>query len=252
MEVARAKTVESEHQRGNAEALQLALLPKGLQAPPGCEVATRYWPAERDTLVGGDFYDAFAIDEHRWGLTIGDVCGHGIGAAALTGVVRHTLRSAARYSFSPADMLRSVHVAIAEHDPSMFCTACLIIVMPDASGGAELITTLGGHPHPLLSGAAGVTELGSPGTLLGQLTPEFRVSTAVAAPGDTLVLYTDGLTDLPGDAAVPVDEIRATLSARRDASPDEVADAIHDLKQRRSPDGSRDDTALLVVRFGGS
>ena len=82
-----------DEQRHIAETLQLGLLPQHLVGPEGVSVAARYWPAGSANLIGGDFYDLFAVDDDRWGLAIGDVCGKGIEAAALTGLARHTLRA---------------------------------------------------------------------------------------------------------------------------------------------------------------
>ena len=83
-------------QRHIAETLQMSLLPDTLDAPAGVSVAARYWPAGSANLIGGDFYDMFHVDGDRWAFAIGDVCGKGIEAAALTGLARHTLRTAAR------------------------------------------------------------------------------------------------------------------------------------------------------------
>ena len=85
-----------DEQRHIAETLQLSLLPQVLEPPPGGHVTARYWPAGEASLIGGDFYDAFRVDADRWGVVIGDVCGKGIDAAAITGLVRHTVRAAAR------------------------------------------------------------------------------------------------------------------------------------------------------------
>jgi serine phosphatase RsbU (regulator of sigma subunit) len=246
------ETVHVYHeQRDIAETLQLALLPQHLRSPPGSELATRYWPAVSAHLIGGDFYDVFQIDRHRWALVIGDVCGHGFSAAALTGLIRHTLRSAARFSYSPAEMLRSIHAAVVEHDPNTFCTVCLIVFMPDRSGGGELIVALGGHPQPLLRRRQGeVSAIGTPGTLLGMVEPDLVVTSTVVEPGDTLVLYTDGLTDAPGEHGVPLSEIESTVASKGDLDVGELADSIRALQRARLPEGTSDDTALLVIRFG--
>jgi len=117
-----------DEQRHIAETLQLSLLPQVLVPPPGGHVTARYWPAGEASLIGGDFYDAFRVDENRWAVVIGDVCGKGIDAAAITGLVRHTVRAAARNATSPADVLRDVHRALSDHQPSTFCTVCFFYV----------------------------------------------------------------------------------------------------------------------------
>ncbi len=130
-----------DEQRHIAETLQLSLLPQQLEPPPGGDIAARYWPAGEASLIGGDFYDAFRVDERRWGVAIGDVCGKGIDAAAITGLVRHTMRAAARSETSPAAVLGTIHQALLDHQPSTFCTVCFLYIergrrrSPDADGG---------------------------------------------------------------------------------------------------------------------
>lgn len=243
----------SREQRDIAETLQLALLPQRLTPPPGCEVAVRYWPAGSASLIGGDFYDVFSPDSRRWVITIGDVCGHGISAAALTGLVRHTLRGSSPHTDSPADILRTIHGAIRDHDPTTFCTVCVAIFTPAASGsGGDLVVSLGGHPAPLLRRRDGsVTEVGRTGTLLGMVEPTVHDTHLPIHAGDTLVLYTDGLTDAPGDQGVPLVEVESYLHQAGGLEVGPLADGIRTLKRRRRPLlGSNDDTALVVVRFG--
>ncbi|MET0578208.1 MAG: PP2C family protein-serine/threonine phosphatase [Ilumatobacteraceae bacterium] len=239
-------------QRDIAETLQLSLLPQRLTPPPGAVLASRYWPAGSANLIGGDFYDAFRIDDGRWGIVIGDVCGKGIEAASLTGLVRHTIRATSRTTQSPATVLHEVHAAVAEHEPATFCTVCFIIYTPGPGGpsaGGTLTVALGGHPAPLLGRDGAVHEIGRPGTILGMVEPTV-VDTAVdVGPGDTLVMYTDGLTDAPDDQAVPISEVEYLLCDGVPRDVEELADAIRRCKRRRRPSGSSDDTAVLVLRF---
>ncbi|MET0325785.1 MAG: PP2C family protein-serine/threonine phosphatase [Ilumatobacteraceae bacterium] len=242
-------------QRDIAETLQLSLLPERLTPPPGAALASRYWPAGSANLIGGDFYDAFRIDEGRWGIVIGDVCGKGIEAASLTGLVRHTIRAASRTTPSPATVLHEVHAAVAEHEPATFCTVCFIIYTPggpDPAAGGTLAVALGGHPAPLLGRAGSVSEIGRPGTILGMVPPTLVDTSVVVEPGDTLVLYTDGLTDAPDDQAVPITEVEDLLCDGVERDVEELADAIRRCKRRRRPSGSSDDTAVLVLRFDAS
>lgn len=240
-----------DEQRHIAETLQLSLLPQELVPPPGGDVAARYWPAGDVSLIGGDFYDAFPVDEHRWGVVIGDVCGKGIDAAAITGLARHTLRAAARPATSPSDVLRELHRALQTHEPATFCTVCFLYITVDDDGRQTLTLALGGHPPPLLRRTDGhVEEVGVPGTLLGLIEPRLVDVTVQVEPGDTLVLYTDGLTDAPQDQAVPLDELIELLETQGGEPVSLLADSIRPLKRRRRPRGSFDDTAILVVRFG--
>jgi serine phosphatase RsbU (regulator of sigma subunit) len=239
-----------DEQRHIAETLQLGLLPQHFDAPEGVAVAARYWPAGSANLIGGDFYDMFAVVEDRWGIAIGDVCGKGIEAAALTGLARHTLRAAARNSSSPTDVLQAVHHALHEHRPATFCTACFAFMSPLDDGAYRIELSLGGHPQPLLRHRDGSVEaVGTMGMLLGMLEPTLSTTVIDVVPGDTLVMYTDGLTDAPADKAVSVDELAALLESAGDQPIEQLADSIRALKRGRRPQGSDDDTALLIVRF---
>jgi serine phosphatase RsbU (regulator of sigma subunit) len=239
-----------ERERHVALTLQLGLLPRSLTAPPGTELATRYWPAGSADLVGGDFYDVFRIDDHRWGVAIGDVCGKGVEAATTTSLLRHSLRTATRFSSSPSEALLAIRLALDDFDPTTFCTICYIVVEFDGRSGAELTVALGGHPQPLLARRSGLVEaLGTPGTVVGLVEPGFTDVTVEVQQGDTLFLYTDGLTDAPGEEGVPIDEVETLLTEHRASDLDTLADLIRTLKRRRRPRGSHDDTAVILLRF---
>ena len=239
-------------QRHIAETLQLGLLPQHLDAPIGVSVAARYWPAGSANLIGGDFYDMFAVAADRWALAIGDVCGKGIEAAALTGLARHTLRAAARNASSATEVLQAVHYALHEHRPATFCTACFAFMSPLDDGSFRIELSLGGHPQPLLRHRDGrVESVGTLGMLLGMMTPTLSTTVVDIAPGDTLVLYTDGLTDAPAEKAVSVGELVTLLELEGGQPVEQLADTIRVLKRGRRPLGSDDDTALLIVRLDG-
>jgi hypothetical protein len=225
--------VKHEQQRSIAETLQLGLLPQLLAVPPNTDVATRYWPAGTAQLIGGDFWDVFPITDDVWGVLIGDVCGKGIEAAALTGLVRHTVRTASRLGAEPSDVLRAVHVAMTEHRPPTFCTVCFITYRPDSSerSGGEIVVSLGGHPQPLLVRGGDVSPVGRFGTVLGMIEPSVHEVRARVEAGDTLVLFTDGLTDAPGDQAVPLGELEGLLRRSSSNSVESLADDIRVLKR---------------------
>jgi serine phosphatase RsbU (regulator of sigma subunit) len=119
-------------------------------------------------------------------------------------------------------------------------------------GSQSLDLALGGHPPPVLRRTGGaVQEIGEPGSLLGIFEPVLVDTVVPVVPGDTLVLYTDGLTDAPPDQAVPIEELFELLAGDEGADPVELlADGIRPLKRRRRPRGSADDTAIVVLRFG--
>ena len=245
--------LKHDEQRSIAETLQLGLLPQLLDVPPHTQIASRYWPAGDAQLIGGDFWDVFRIDERRWGLLIGDVCGKGMEAAVMTSLVRYTARAAAHLGASPADVLRSIHTAVNQHHPPTFCTVCFAMYEADGPADARghVVVSLGGHPRPLHIRDGGTEPVGRFGTILGMIEPSLSEDVIPIADGDTLVMFTDGLTDAPGDQAVPVAELEELFRCAGD-DVEVLADDIRMLKRRRRPSGSADDTALLVVRFGTS
>ena len=174
-----------------ARTLQTSLLPPHLPRVPGATLAAAFHPATQGLEVGGDFYDVFATGEGQWYLVIGDVCGKGAEAAAVTALARYTLRTAAARRRSPAAILRWVGEAMLDQDAARgrFCTiACAHIDLTRTP--ARVTVSSGGHPLPVLRRADGSVEtLGTHGTLLGMLPdPELQDRSTDLRPGDTLVL----------------------------------------------------------------
>ena len=181
-------------QARTARTLQESLLPPRLPDMPGLDVSARYRPAAR---VGGDFFDAFALRDGGWALGIGDVCGKGAEAAAVTALARHTIRAAARYEDTPSGTLRALNEAIlADHQDMRFCTAALA-ALRRTPAGAELVCAGGGHPPPVILRADGVALAACrPGTVLGVVAdPALDDATTALGPGDAVLFYTDGLTE---------------------------------------------------------
>jgi serine phosphatase RsbU (regulator of sigma subunit) len=238
-------------QHARSTTLQRSLVPRRLSVPDGFEVAVRYWPAAAGDEVGGDFYDVFALDDGCWGVTIGDVCGKGIDAAALTALTRHTIRAGARHLDSPAAVLRWTHEAIAADGADTYVTVCFGFLRASRDGWT-LDLALGGHPPPLVLRSSGAVEpLGREGTVLGLVEPRLETSHHALGAGDTLLLYTDGLTDAPGGRALRDDEVRDVLAAITSASAEDVAERFDASIRARRPSGGADDTALLVMRVPG-
>jgi PAS domain S-box-containing protein len=241
----------TEHQRRIATTLQASLLPDSLPQIPGLEVAVRYWAAGEGTEVGGDFYDVFDLDD-GWAVVIGDVCGSGPEAASLTGLVRHTIRALAWQNAPHDEVLRQVNNAVLRSGRATFCTA-LFATVTRTSGGFLLEMASGGHPLPILHRGDGRTEtVGRPGTLLGAY-PDPRsstVSTKIAA-GDTVVLYTDGITDVRPPHDLSTDalmEIVARVSEAADSATDVVRQLGHELSAILPIAKRNDDIAILVLR----
>jgi hypothetical protein len=182
-----------EQHREIASTLQAALLPPRLPEIDGIGLAVRYWPAGAVTIVGGDFYDVFPLGGERWAIVIGDVCGSGPNAAAVTAIARHTMRAAAMHGAAGADALDWTNLALHAGNRDLFCTAVFSTV-ERTLGGWRFTSTAAGHPLPLLARADGeVSTVGELGSLLGVL-PELELGTASVElrPGDTLIFYTDG------------------------------------------------------------
>jgi serine phosphatase RsbU (regulator of sigma subunit) len=214
-------------------------------------VHTGYWPADRDHEISGDFYDVFRVDDRRWAVAIGDVCGHGVDAAALTGLTRHTIRAAARHLRSPAEVLRWTHEALAAESGTTYVTVCFAFIDVRDDDTFEMRVSLGGHPRPALWHAGTVRFVGTPGTLLGLVEPTLSSEAVTLEAGDVLVLYTDGVTDAaeaPLDEAALGDVIAATL---HDHDVDDAPEALRAEVRRRRPGGSDDDSAVLLIHAVG-
>lgn len=180
-----------------AHLLQRALLPESLPEIPGADVRALYAAAGELNEVGGDFYDVFDYDSDRWMLVVGDVCGKGPRAAGVTALARHTLRAAAISSQSPKQMLQTLHRALRHQPPGAdLCTVCLVM-LAHAPEHAKLTIALAGHLPPLLIDKSGAPrQVGRPGTILGVIDPiVIHEVQAELHPGDTLLLYTDGVAE---------------------------------------------------------
>jgi sigma-B regulation protein RsbU (phosphoserine phosphatase) len=207
--------------------------------------------------VGGDFYDLFPLGQDRWGLFLGDVCGKGARAAAITSMIRYTLRAAAAYDGDPATVLSTLNAAIYQEygrDSQHFCTAIFGLLAPRGPGFTVTLAN-GGHPAPLLiraDGAAGYQPL--PGGMLVGVLPgtSFTATTIVLAPGDTMVLYTDGLTEArtaerrPGERRYGDEALRAFAAGLGPTTAPAAVAAITGLLDELG-DGLDDDTAILAL-----
>jgi PAS domain S-box-containing protein len=183
-----------EHLAHIARTLQSSLLPPALPDVEGYDLSAVFRAMGAGFDVGGDFYDVFALERDRWMLTLGDVCGKGSDAAALTALARYTLRAAAMQDADPSTVLSVLNEAVHRHDPDRFCTVVCAVLDPP-SGSVEL--SLGGHPPPLVARASGRVEpVGTPNPLLGPA-PHWQgtVSRFTLESGDTLLLYSDGVTE---------------------------------------------------------
>ncbi len=237
-----------------AETLQRTLLPPSLPQIEGIEVAGVYHAAGDGTIVGGDFYDVFEISDGAWGVVLGDVCGKGAAAAVDTALSRYTVRASAIRTRSPRRVLSDLHHAMERSDTHGFCTAVYLRVRqrPD---GVRLSVSVGGHHLPLIVGANGsVEEFGTPGALLGMLgPPRLHDDHRLLAPGETLVLFTDGVLEARrGDDFFGEDRVTAILERSTSRSVHEVASTLADAAIDFQDGHARDDIAVLVLRAAPS
>jgi len=228
-----------------ASTLQRSLLPPILPDVPGLKIDAHYHAASPEE-VGGDFYDVFPLADGRWAFFLGDVCGKGAAAAAVTSLTRYTLRSAAVYDPDPVVVLGNLNsVLVQEHE---VCTGTVVFgVLARDGDGFEVVLASGGHPPALLLERSGSAEyLHTPGGQLVGILPAARFATASVrlAPGDTLLLYSDGLTEARVDASRNRFEEEGLL--RFASSPGPVVDALRELLTEFG-DGVDDDVALLAL-----
>jgi serine phosphatase RsbU (regulator of sigma subunit) len=240
----------SERSRHVSATLQRALLPPSLPPIGGVDVAVGYWPAGVGVEAGGDFYDIFTISPSAWSIVIGDVCGRGPDAAALTGIARHTTRAAARHGQGHREVLDWVNEAMRLSNRDRFCTA-VYATLEEAEGGWRFTSCAAGHPRPIVVRSDGSAELlGEPGTLLGVFTDiTVRPETTDLASGDVVVLYTDGLTDLPPPNNRTERDIVDLVRGLPRTGAAGVADAIRAFVSGSVGDEQMDDVALVVLQI---
>jgi serine phosphatase RsbU (regulator of sigma subunit) len=234
-----------------ARVLQESLLPPRLPGIDGLSLAARYVPGSG--MVGGDFYDVFAVHEGVHGVAIGDVQGKDARAAAMTSVVRHTLRTTALQRSDPSDALSFVNqVVLQEQVPGdpRFASAAFALLHAGEEGWEVRLSSAGHPPALVVRAAGGVEECHAPGLLLGIADdPELATATATLRPGDALVLYTDGLTEArSGDGLLGEERVHEQLARHAGASAAGIVTALEELVLGHSGEHRRDDIALLVVR----
>ncbi|MGH9134283.1 MAG: PP2C family protein-serine/threonine phosphatase, partial [Ilumatobacteraceae bacterium] len=244
----------TDQQRTIAGTLQASLLPPRLPDVPGTSIAVRFWAAGAVTEVGGDFYDVFRIGDRRWAIVIGDVCGTGPNAAAVTVIARHTMRAAATHGAEHREVLDWVNEALHAGNRDLFCTAIYSTLEQIDDESWRFVSVAGGHPLPILVTADGATSVvGSPGTLLGVLpTIQAEPSAVALGPGDTLILYTDGVTDVrPPYDLDPDRVVELAIEATRDGgTADDIAARLGRAISNVLPIPDRhDDVALVVIRI---
>lgn len=253
--VAVESRLSHERHRDAVMTLQRSLLPGALPPFDGLEVATGYWPASDEFEVGGDFFDVIGLAPGRWGVLIGDISGKGIQGAAMTGIARQTARVAARHGLEPDQVLGWIHDAFLTQRETIgnHCSA-IYGILELLDEGARFRFAVGGHPLPIVRPeGGGARYAGTAGTVLGLIDPiVVTVSEVILSPGDWLVLYTDGVTDVPTPDAIDDDELLHLIDKSCVDSPTPALASLEKmLKERYEGVASRDDTALVVIRCTG-
>jgi sigma-B regulation protein RsbU (phosphoserine phosphatase) len=237
-----------------ARTLQRSLLPPLLSPPEGLDASAHYHPASADD-VGGDFYDLFPLTHDKWAFFIGDVSGKGAGAAAVTSLTRYTLRAAAVFDANPVAVLTNLHTVLSQEfrdTVNQFATVIFGILTPH-DGEFDIELASAGHLPPLVLGADGGARYVD--TIGGQpvgipVEPKFAAARIRLKPGDTLVFYTDGLTEARiGDGAERYDFYGALLefaAAQAPTTASAIVGAIQSLLDSFGS-GVEDDVAVLAL-----
>lgn len=242
----RAMLYEQEHDL--AEGLQQAMLPRRIPAVPGAHVAVRYRSARLGRDIGGDWYDLIPLPGGRVGAVIGDVQGHDTHAAAVMGQLRIVLRAYAAEGHSPATVMARASVFLHELDTDRFAT-CTYAEVDLTTGVVQVVRA--GHVDPLVRDVDGsCRRMPAEGGLPLGLSAEFGrlaypVGTAELDPGQTMILFTDGLVELPGS---DLDEGMQLLTTLVSNGPQDLQKLADDLCDAVDVRGGQDDVALLLLR----
>jgi sigma-B regulation protein RsbU (phosphoserine phosphatase) len=233
-----------------AQALQESLLPRELPRVAGAELAALYTPADAG-IVGGDFYDVFETAD-GWALVVGDVSGKGASAAAVTALARHTIRSASLSATTPGNVLdllnRTMFITREEDTVEHFCTV-LVVFVRSSENGFSVTAASAGHPPALVIGPDGSwTELGAGGPPAGWY-PEavFDESFGELHGGNSLVLYTDGLSEArTADGLLGVEGLVRGIHAAGAHGAVEIVQALRSAITQAGTE-VRDDAAALAL-----
>ncbi len=231
-----------------ATVLQHSILPSRLPTIAGIESSSVYVPAGTEAEIGGDYYDLFTAPDGRVVLAIGDVCGKGVEAATKTSMIKFSIRGMIAAGASPAEVLSELNATlVSAGDPSDIVTLWLGLL--DVETG-RLSWANAGHPPALLlqPGDDEIARLGTTGALLGAIhAADFGESAVVVAPGGTVLLYTDGVTEARNRGRF-FGEGRVRRALRQGGGPAVVTQRLLAMVQRFSHEHLRDDAAILTVQ----
>jgi anti-anti-sigma factor len=235
-----------EAERDIAETLQRSLLPDAAPSVAGWEIATLYRPSgAAEVEVGGDFYDFFATP-NGWIVIIGDVAGKGVRAAAMAGLVRHGARFVSQSESGPAAILARLDAALRQQPAVSLCSAVCIGVRSD-----HLLVSSAGHPGPVVVRRDGrVREIAGAGPLLGVASAgSWPERTVRVGPHETVLLYTDGVTDTRGKTErFGEQRLKELLIEHADQAPDALLAELESALDQFQLGSQSDDTAALALR----
>ncbi len=235
-----------------AHTLQASLLPETLPELPGWETSAAYQAGERGADVGGDFYDILSVEGGHL-IVLGDVTGKGVEAAALTSLVRYSARMAARFDPSPARVLSLVNEVLRQQPRLSLVTAVCALAATEGDRATVTVASAG-HPLPLRRRPGQEPAvLGDHGVLLGVEGDDDWAETVVEiAPGDTLLFYTDGVSETPGEDDRFGDARLREAVTRAGETPDELLAEIEQALRDFQSGAALDDRAMLALRFVGA
>jgi serine phosphatase RsbU (regulator of sigma subunit) len=245
-EALRRSAVALAEERASVAMLQTAVLPV-LTSIDGTEIAAVYLPAGTEGKVGGDWFDALALPDGRLYLAVGDVAGHGLTAASAMAQARNALRGCAFAGLGPAAVCDVVSGLYRATNPGSFAT-CLVAVL--AADRSSMTWCRAGHPPPARRPPGAPAELleGDPGPPLG-VGDDYRAWDTPVRPGDTIVLYTDGLVERPGEHLdVGFRRLLDAIGGASGGSVDQLCDQLVDALGVAT--ARRDDVCVLAVRTG--
>lgn len=235
-----------------ARTLQASLLPERLPDIAGVTMAARYVPAAGGE-VSGDFYDVFSLPDDSWILVVGDVCGKGVEAAALTAQVRYTIRALAPRLLGPARVLEALNTELRrQREDDRFVTlvaARLGPAGPGSRGARRLDVACAGHPCPVtLRSGGGVDVVACSGPVVGILDDiSLEEETITMQPGDVFAAFTDGITEASRTHVLDSADLGRAVAAERDAGPEAVALALERVARDWADGPPRDDVAILTL-----
>ena len=235
-----------------ANALEASVLPRQLRQIPGVEIAASHLPATMPQDAGSDFYDVYPAHD-GWGISIGDVCGKGRDAAAVTAAARHAIRVVAHWEHDPAGILRSANeIMLEEEFGGRFVTAS-VGHLRWRDGALRVLLASAGHPWPVLIKPDGRTEVLPGGGLPLGIFPDAEpsVQEIELVPGDLLFFFSDGLTSACGPDMVYFDaRLTDELAALRGQSADRVVGRVREVVLEFCRGQLRDDVTMLALRAG--